>query len=120
MGFVIPSALYFFLLFAAGRNELNPRLGSLPTTQLARYGYDAIYRPIYTDMNTGEVVPNYKPNFNGTGGGGMPSIAMTGEFPIPSEYMTSVHACYLLLVGTMGAMYALALHSSQNRSRIDG
>ncbi len=120
IGFAIPSFLYCLLLLAAGGNELDPHNGSLPTTQLAGRGYEAIYRPIYTEMNTGRIVPNYQPNFTNAGGGGMPTVAMTGEFPSRSEYMTTVHGCFLLIAGIFGALYAQVLYESQSRSNADG
>ena len=120
MGFAIPSSLYCLLLFAAGGNEFDPHNGSLPTTQLARRGYEAIYRPIYTDMMTGKIVLNYRPNVTNAGGGGMPTVAMTGEFPNRSVYMTTVHGCFLLIAGIFGALYAGVLYESQHRSNTDG
>jgi hypothetical protein len=116
IGFVIPPLLYVILLYAVGRHEFDPHNSKFPTASLARIGYDALYRPIYSDMLTGQIVENHDPTKGGHGAGGMSTIAMTDEFPVRSEFMTTFHACVVLLGGTVGGIYAAWLHRTQKSS----
>ena len=84
IGFTIPVVLYVGALAAFGSSEFDPHSGVFPTTKLFRVAYDFVYTPIYTDIQTGKIVPDYDPatvpRFGG-GGGFAPGVAaMTGEF----------------------------------------
>ena len=118
IGFAIPIALYAGALAFCGDREFVRDSGNFPTTKLFGFVYEFAYDPIYTDIRTGKVVPNYDPSTAPTFGG--PTItggvAMTDKYPDWSEFMEIAHGIAVLVFGSFGALYAGWLFGRQERS----
>ena len=133
IGFLLPVTLYLVCVALAGRNELDPYDGKLPTTSLIRYAHQWLVTTNYVDSVTGKVIPNYDPAADrrsgtvpgsmGMGGMGMSGMAMGGMMSgpmiveIPSDrltFMLLAHTLFTLIFGWLGAKFACRVYYLQH------
>lgn len=115
-GFLIPVVIYGGIVFAAGDKELDPYNGRLPTSRILQTLWPVLATQTWTDLRTGQVVPNYNPAVHGPMGGmGGMARAMSLETPDRPTFMSLGHILWATIFGYGGARFALAVYRQQQK-----
>lgn len=117
IGFLLPVLVYGAVVLAAGESKLDPYMGKLPTTRLLRPMFRLMVKTTWTDMSTGQVVPDYDPetdhnpvNF------GAPTMGASES--LDRRTFTSLgHVLFAMLFGYAGAKFAVAVHRKQHETQ---
>lgn len=116
IGFVIPAVIYGAAVYVMGSSELDPYAGRLPTTKWLLPAHKAMVQQTWIDMSTGQVVPDYDPTTDPTGGnvggGGFSGGRTMGisESPDRATFMGLAHLLLALLFGYAGAKFGVVLY----------
>ena len=110
IGFVIPVILYAVVVLAVGKSELDPYAGRLLTSRLLRPMFGLIAKKIWTNVATGQVVPDYDPT---TDPNRFASPMGLSESPDRPTFMSLGHVLFDMLLGYAGARFALLVYRKQ-------
>lgn len=125
-GFVAAIVVYTAVFFLTPGNELDPYEGKLPTTMLLRPLFEATTKQTWTDLVTGEELPDYVPTpaisaaRGGTitepGTGGIPVVRSVGlsESPNRAQFMSIGHIFWAALFGYLVGKFALHVFGRRN------
>ena len=118
IGFLIPVIAYGVAILAVGKSELDPYEGKLPTSKLLLPAFRVMAKQTWTNVLTGEVVPDYDPatdpNRVGAGGGGFAGSPMgLLESPDRPTFMSLGHILIATMFGYAGAKFAVIVHRKQ-------
>ena len=126
IGFVIPVFVYSSVVMIAGDAEFDPYEGKLPSTKLVRPLFELVVKRQYTNLLTGEVIPDYDPTqppsapglgvggvggFGGGFGGGGAGLL---ETPDRATFMSLAHVIIAMLLGYVGAKFGTCIHQPQS------
>jgi hypothetical protein len=114
IGFILPLVVYAATVLLAKTNELDPYEGRLPTTQVLRYAHQVLVRKIWTDLKTGNVIPDFDITKNPNR-----PVALD-EYPDRSTFMPLAHMLLAMLIGWIGGKFALYIHQRQKAERVNG
>ena len=122
IGYLIPVIAYGAVVLAVGKSELDPYDGKLPTSRLLLPMFRVMVKQTWTDVLTGQVVPDYDPatdpNRAGAGGGGFGGSPMgLSESPDRPTFMSLGHILIAMIFGYSGAKFAVIVHRKQQRFR---
>ncbi|HUY91094.1 MAG TPA: hypothetical protein VMV10_20315 [Pirellulales bacterium] len=123
IGFLLPVIVYVAAILVVGKSELDPYAGKLPTSRLLRPMFRLMVKPTWTDMSTGQVVPDYDPDTD-PGGYGAAPMAFSESLD-RRTFMSLGHVLFAMMFGYAGAKFAVAVHreqqeiQSRSRERMD-
>lgn len=117
IGFLLPVIVYAATILAVGKSELDPYEGKLLTTRLLRPVFGLMVKTTWTDMSTGQVVPDYDPGKdpNRVDFGGVvaaPTMAFSESLDRPA-FISLGHVLFAMLFGYAGAKFAFVVHRKQ-------
>jgi hypothetical protein len=122
IGFLIPVIAYGAAVLAAGKSELDPYEGKLPTSRLLLPLFQVMAKQTWTNLLTGQVVPDYDPTTDpdraGPVGGGFGGSPMgVSESPDRPTFMSLGHVLVAMMFGYTGAKFAVIVHRKQRKGR---
>ena len=117
IGFLIPVIAYAATVVTIGKSELDPYEGKLPTSRLLLPMFRVMAKQTWTNVLTGEVVPDYDPATDSSAGGGGFGGSPIGssESPDRPTFMSLGHVLIAMMLGYAGAKFAVAVHRGQRR-----
>lgn len=110
IGFLVPVIAYAGILLAAGKSELDPWDGKLPTSLALRPLFESVTTRKWINFGTGQEVPDYDPTKAPPG----TPVGMR-EQPDRPTFMLLGHVLIALLFGYVGGKFAVAVYRRQRQ-----
>lgn len=117
IGFLVPVIVYAAIVLVAGRYELNPHIGVLPTTRAMSPIFESMVARTDVNIKTGQEVPELKAQdaIGATSqGGGMATVGLS-ELRDRKTFMLLAHTLMGLAFGYVGGKFAVFVYRRQRR-----